>query len=86
MKYTILGILFVAALLIMWIIRTSDNINDIWLMVVAIVSVVFFASVPNIWTSMYNTKVKVNGKPDLSDPNVVQVRLPPTGSNESKIY
>lgn len=84
MKYTILGIMLVAALLIMWIIKTSDSTNDVWLMVVAIISVVFFASVPNIWTSMYNSKVKGNGKPDLNDPNVVQVRLPGAGSDTPK--
>ncbi len=82
MKYTILGILIVASLLIMWIIKTSDSSNDVWLMVVAIISVVFFASMPSIWTAMYNNKVKGTNKPDLNDPNVVQVRLPKTTSDK----
>jgi hypothetical protein len=52
MKYTIAAILIVAAILIIWMARTG-TVQDVLFMVVAIVCVVFFASIDSLWTYLY---------------------------------
>ncbi|MBX3408537.1 MAG: hypothetical protein KF859_01455 [Phycisphaeraceae bacterium] len=64
MKYTITGILIIAAALLVWVWQ-AGNPSDAWMMLVAIVSVVFFGALGNLWNSLYpvNPKPKRRGIP-----------------------
>lgn len=52
-KYTIAAILIVASILLVWMYRTG-TVQDILIMIVAIVSVTFFASIDSLWNYLYN--------------------------------
>ncbi|MBS0197860.1 MAG: hypothetical protein JSR77_13985 [Planctomycetes bacterium] len=52
MKYTIAAIATIAAGLLIWVLIAGSG-TDAVIMVVAIISVTFFASLPNLWNSMY---------------------------------
>jgi hypothetical protein len=70
-KYTIAAILLVSAGLLWWIAKTGSG-TDVVFMVVAIVSVTFFASLGNLWNSMYRRKQEER-KADLSHATVIRV-------------
>ena len=74
-KYLIAIVLVIAAGLIIWVVRTG-TMQDGAIMAVAIVSVIFFASVGNLWNSMYSGKAKETKKAPISGENVVVVRSP----------
>jgi len=76
-KYTIAGILVVVAALLIWIIRTG-TLADALLMIVAIVSVTFFASMGNLWNSLYpDSRTKTPSTPaNSADREVITVSDP----------
>jgi lipoprotein signal peptidase len=81
MKYTITGILIMAAALLVWV-WTAGSPDDTWMMLVAIVSVVFFGALGNLWNSLYGTK-----KPAFTrtiPPNAVVVRTSTFNSGTSR--
>lgn len=78
MKYTIAAIGLIAAVLLVWMAKTGKGGQDMALMVVAIVSVVFFATVPNVWNALYKRRIAppTPAKTGVDDPNVVRVADP----------
>ncbi len=70
MKYTIAAILVVATALLIWVAREGTG-TDVAIMVVAIISVTFFASMGNMWNSMYK-KHKIKRVVDRSNATVVR--------------
>ncbi|MCX5689564.1 MAG: hypothetical protein NTV94_07225 [Planctomycetota bacterium] len=73
MKYTILGILLTAGLLLIWSMRTGTAQDGI-MMAVAIVSVIFFSSIDSLWNALYSKKGKTIKPPQADGVNVIVVR------------
>jgi hypothetical protein len=73
MKYTILGILLTAGLLLLWSMRTGTAQDGI-MMAVAIVSVIFFSSIDSLWNALYSKKGKTIKPPPADGVNVIVVR------------
>lgn len=70
MKYTIAAILAVAIALLVWVAQTGTG-TDVAVMAVSIVTVTFFASLGNLWNSMYQ-KSKKERVVDLSKATVIR--------------
>lgn len=81
-KYTIAGILLTAAGLLYWVSRTGTA-SDVAIMVIAIITVTFFASLGNLWNSMYRRKQAAR-KADLSNAVVIRSAPRPTTQPEDK--
>ena len=82
MKYTIGGILLIAAILLVWILRTGSR-EDAALMVIAIISVTFFASVPNLWNALYPAKPRSKDVANKVPEGATVVRLSPPADNNN---
>ena len=81
MKYTILGILLIAALLLIWSMRTGTAQDGI-MMAVAIVSVVFFSSIDSLWNALYSRKGKTIKPPVADGVHVITVKSTPPQARE----
>ncbi|MEI7657438.1 MAG: hypothetical protein WCK33_05165 [Phycisphaerae bacterium] len=73
MKYTIVGILIVALVLIMWSLATG-NVQEAVMMTVAIVSVTFFSSIDSLWNYLYGRKNGPAGPAKPQGDNVIVVK------------
>ena len=73
MKYTILGILLTASILLIWSMRTGTAQDGI-MMGIAIVSVIFFSSIDSLWNALYSKKGKTIKPPPADGVNVIVVR------------
>jgi hypothetical protein len=73
MKYTILGILLTASILLIWSMRTGTAQDGI-MMGIAIVSVIFFSSIDSLWNALYSKKGKTIKPPPADGVNVIVVK------------
>lgn len=76
MKYTIVGILLVATVLIMWSLATG-NVQEAIMMTVAIISVTFFSSIDSLWNYLYGRKHGPAGPAKPRGDNVIVVKSRP---------
>jgi hypothetical protein len=75
-KYTIIGILAISALLLVWIYRTGTT-QDFLIMLVAIVSVTFFSSIDSLWNYLYPNSPRAQKARAKGD--AIVVKLPGKG-------
>ena len=75
MKYTLIGILLVASILLVWSFRTGTG-QDAVMMGVAIISVIFFSSIDSLWNFLYSRKAKPAERLKADGVNVIAVKSP----------